>query len=221
MRSTVPAAPRALTPRARHRRIGVPLLAAAFALAIFGFVRLGRFLTAPDPLNKADAIYVLGGSIIDRSLEALHLYREGYAPRIVLSPDKRENGAAALERQGVHMPSTAEVVRDLFVNKLGVPAADILVIPGSVDNTAQEADAVRPLINAGRWKRLIVITDCATTRRAGYALRRAIGPDVSVISRCSRYDPYNPDRWWQSRADFRTTFYEAPKLLAYWLGLKG
>jgi uncharacterized SAM-binding protein YcdF (DUF218 family) len=197
------------------------LLVAAFALAIFGFVRLGRLLKAPDPLQKADAIYVLGGSIIDRPLEALHLYREGYAPRIVLSPDKRENGAVALEHQGIHMPSTAEVVRDLFVDKLGVPASDIVLMPGSVDNTAQEADAVRTLVAAGHWKGLIVITDCATTRRAGYALRRAVGSDVSVISRCSRYDHYDPDHWWQSRADFRTTFYETPKLLAYWLGLRG
>jgi uncharacterized SAM-binding protein YcdF (DUF218 family) len=197
------------------------ILAISLALMLFGLDHLGRFLTSPDPLQRADAVYVLGGTFIDRALEALHLYREGYTPRIVLSPDRREKGAIALERQGVHMPSTAEVVKNLFVTSLGVPAADIEVIPGSVDNTAQEADAIRSLIEAGHWRRLIVISDCATTRRAGYAMRRVIGPEVLVISRCSRYDTYNPDRWWHSRADVRTTFYEAPKLLAYWLGLKG
>jgi uncharacterized SAM-binding protein YcdF (DUF218 family) len=197
------------------------VLAVAAGLGWLGLVRLGRFLVVQDPLQKSDAIFVLGGSSIDRPLEALHLYREGYAPRILLSPDRRENGELALAREGVHVPTMPEVARDLFVAKLGVPASDIELLPGSVDNTAQESDAVRPSIVAGHWKRLIVITDCATTRRAGYAVRRALGSEVMVISRCSRYDSYNPDGWWKTRSDFRKTFYETPKLLAYWLGLRG
>jgi hypothetical protein len=100
-------------------------------------------------------------------------------------------------------------------------AAAVTILPDEVDNKAQEADAAARLAAARGWTRLIVVSDCASTRRAGFAFRRALGPRVTVIARCSRYDPFSPFRWWARRATFRETFYEAPKLLAYRLGFKG
>jgi uncharacterized SAM-binding protein YcdF (DUF218 family) len=102
-----------------------------------------------------------------------------------------------------------------------VPPTAITLLQDDVDNTAQEADAIRHLAGIEHWSRIVVLTDCATTRRAGYAFRRVLGPSVTVMSRCSRHDLYNPWRWWAARSTFRQTFYELPKLVAYWLGLAG
>ncbi len=190
------------------------LVGAAFLLS------LGRIVTSTDPLQPADVIYVLGGSRVNRALEAARLYREGLAPRIVLSLGTTENGEKELERQGIHVASEAEISRDVLT-KLGVPASAVVILSRIVDNTAQEAEAIRPLVEASHWTRLIVITDRESTRRAGYAFRRALGGLATVTAACSREDDFNPNRWWATRRSIRSTFYEAPKLFAYWLGLKG
>jgi uncharacterized SAM-binding protein YcdF (DUF218 family) len=213
------ARPEAAAPR--RRRVRRLLFAVVVAVALVAFFRLGTFLVHVDPLTKADAIYVLGGSRIDRALEALELYRQGYAPRIVMSNAAREAGELLLDQQGIHVPTDAEIVRDTLVGRLGVPSEAVIVIPENVENTAAEADLIKPYSQQAGWHRLIVITDCATTRRAGFAFRRAFGSAMALTVRCSRYDPYHASRWWASRRDLKTTMSEFPKLLAYWFGLRG
>ena len=212
-----PAAP-ASSPRAKRRLIVVIL---GLLLGLSGFVSLGRLLVSVDPLERADVIYVLGGGWINRTLEALQLYRDGYAPRIVLSPDRRLAGAIQLERLGAHFPTDPEMARQILVGPLAVPESAIELLAGNVDNTAQEADLIRPRTGPGGWSRIIIITECPATRRAAFAFRRALDRHVRVIARCSRWDPYDARRWWMSRWSIRETFYETPKLIAYWLGLEG
>jgi uncharacterized SAM-binding protein YcdF (DUF218 family) len=203
------------------RRHLLPVLALLAAAGACLFLSLGHLVMSLDPIQRSDAIYVLGGSRVNRVVEALRLYREGAAPRIVLSGGAREYGEAELAREGIHLPNDAEVSRDLLVTKLHVPAAAVIVLPDIVDNTAQEADAIKPVAEAEGWHQLIVITERTATRRAGFAFRRVLSPRVTVIVTSNRDDPYNPNRWWSARWSVRSTFYEAPKLLAYWLGLRG
>lgn len=205
-----------LIPRAKRLvAIGIVTLAASL------IVGLGHVLTREDPLQTADAIYVLGGSWIERGLEATDLFHEGRAPHIVISNAGLDNGLRELERRRVTITRPGDAFAALMSGQLGVPADAIEVLPDDLDNTAQEAEAIRAPVAAHHWKRLIVITDRASTRRAGFAMRRALGPDVEIIMRAPRLDRFAPGRWWQRRADIRTAMYETPKLLAYWLGLRG
>ena len=198
------------------------LLAAVLLFIAAGlFLSAGRIVTNEDPLEHADAIYVLGGTWSTRWLEGADLFREGYGGLIVLSPDSRDVGEDVLLARGTPIPRPVEFVRQIMVERAHVPAAAIQVLPGEVDNTAQEAEAIAPLIAANHWRKIIVITDRSTTRRGGYAMRRVLGKDVKVIMRASRYDGYTPSNWWSSRGTFRLTFYEFPKLVAYWFGLRG
>lgn len=198
------------------------LLAAVLLFIAAGlFLSAGRFVTREDPLEHADAIYVLGGTWALRWLEAADLMREGYSSKIVLSPAARDLAEDALISRGIPVPRPVDVQRRMMIERAGVPADAIEILPGELDNTAQEADAIAPLIAARHWRTIIVITDRSTTRRGGYAMRRALGPDVRIIMRASRYDQYTPGNWWSNRSTFRLTFYEFPKLVAYWLGLRG
>lgn len=185
------------------------------------FLSAGRLVTREDPLEHADAIYVLGGTWARRWLEAADLYRAGYSARIVLSPEARDPGETVLAERGTPIPRPVDVQRQLLIDRMQIPEAAIEILPGELDNTAQEADGIKPVVEANRWRTLIVITDRPVTRRAGYAMRRALGPTVKIIMRASRYDSYNPGAWWTTRPMFRTTFYEFPKTVAYWLGLRG
>jgi uncharacterized SAM-binding protein YcdF (DUF218 family) len=183
------------------------------------FIFAGRLIVRVDPPMRADAIYVLGGSRVDRWLEAVALYRAGHAPLIILSPGGQEAGHQMLAAQGIRVPTEVEIGRDVMVTQMGLPATAVEILPGGVDNTAHEAEAIAARARAEGWRTLIIVTSRPATRRAGYAFERVLGDDVKVIVRDAPFDDFNGTWWWTDRAWFRATFYEFPKLVAYWVGL--
>ena len=203
------------------RRARTLILLATLLVAGGGFLSVGHMIVATDAVEPADAVFVLGGSWLSRTLEAVRLYEEGKARHILLSRGGDEYEAAWLVRRGIRIPSEVDIQYDVLVNQLRIPASAVIVLPQIVDNTAQEAEAAYAKMAAERWTKLIVVTDRSSSRRAGYAFRRVVGSDVQVIVTSSRNDPYNPARWWRARWSVRMTFYEAPKLIAYWMGLRG
>ncbi len=146
-------------------------------------------------------------------------YQAGHATRIVLSPGGREAGERELAARGIHVHNEAEIGRAVMTGALGLPATAVEVLPGPLDNTAHEAEAIGSRAREEGSTRLIIITSRSATRRAGYAFERVLGDKVVVIVRDTPRDPFDPAWWWRARASFRETFYEFPKLVAYWLGL--
>ncbi len=195
---------------------------AALALVLGGvwlLVEGGRFLQHEDPLEHADAIFVLDGTRLERALEAYDLYKAGWAPLLVLSPGRPEPAELVARAEGVTFPRPAELAKNAMV-QLGVPATAIIAEPGSVDNTASEANLLRATVIAHHWTRVIVVTSKYHTRRAGFAFRRGLkGTGATPILRASRYDPFDPANWWRRRADVREGGREWVALVLYWLGL--
>ena len=179
----------------------------------------GRYLVYEDPLEKSDAIVILAGARVERWLEGVELYRGGWAPRLVISPGRMEDAEIQIRSMGIRFPSDAELARDAIV-QMKVPESAIDTLPGSLDNTAQEAAAVHAMASARHWQRVIVVTSKYHSRRARFAFVRELAPaNVQVLIRASRYDPSKPDRWWTTRADARYVASELEKLIAYKLGL--
>src|SRR5437868_13168801 len=118
------------------RWAGLALFLAAAVFAVWLFTYGGRFLQHEDPLVKADAIFVLSGTRAERPLEALDLYNQGWAPIVVLSPGRPENGELMLRSRGIRFPIEVELERDALV-QLGLPLSAIIATDGYVDNTAQ------------------------------------------------------------------------------------
>jgi uncharacterized SAM-binding protein YcdF (DUF218 family) len=194
---------------------GLLLSAAALAYA-------GRFLAHEDPLQAADAIFVLAGTRVERPLEAADLFRDGYARRIVLTRGASEQQAVrTAEGRGAVVPGDADLTVALL-RSLGVPSEAVLVAPALHDSTADEARTLRALAGSEGWTRVIVVSSTYHLRRAAIAMRRALrGTGVEVIMRASRHDPSTPDRWWERRADIRWIVSETPKLIAYAVGASG
>jgi uncharacterized SAM-binding protein YcdF (DUF218 family) len=201
-----------------RRTVVATVFIAIVAAAIF-FPLAGRFLAIDDGVMRADAIMVLDGAHAERWLEAADLYRAGVAPAIVLSPGRREPAELALERLGIHYPVNAELARDTMI-RIGIPARAITILEGALDNTAQEAAALRGAGAARGWRRLMVVTSKYHCRRARLAFRREFaGTGVDIIVHASRYDPGDPARWWRSRMDVRSVAAELPKFVLYRVGL--
>jgi uncharacterized SAM-binding protein YcdF (DUF218 family) len=205
------------------RPLAVRALELLLATAIVGFVLFlpfaGRFFDDPDPLEKADLILVLAGSRVERWLEAVDLYNERWAPRLVISPGMVARIEPQLRARGIKFPREGDIVRDAVLS-MGLPPDAVTVLPEGVDNTAHEAAALQRMLPAGQISRIIVVTSPYHTRRVGFAFRRAFaGTHVRVIVRSTRYSDAEPARWWRHRADIRDLLSEMPKYAAYVAGL--
>ena len=191
---------------------------AALLLLLFTAValpRLGAWLVVEDPLATADAIYVLGGTSYERPLEALDLYKAGWAPTIVLVQQLADWGEVWLNEHGVKVTRELDIQIDLL-ERMGVPR-DAIASVRPMGSTADEADALRALVAERGWSTVIVVTSKQHTRRAGLSMRRVLGSDKTIIVRSSRYDRSDVDRWWANRSTLRFTLFETQRYLAYWL----
>lgn len=206
--------------RRTFRRTLAVLAVILLAVVAYAFTQVGRFLTNEDALQKADAIAVLAGTKMDRPLEAVDLYTQGYAPRIVLTYQIPEASFVALTARGIRVPADdADESRGIFIT-LGVPAEAIILPPRIHDNTAQEAQTLRELAQKNGWHRIIVVTSRYHLRRAGFAVRREMaGTGVEIEMHGTRYEHVDPDRWWTTRDDLQWVLDEGAKLIAYELGL--
>jgi uncharacterized SAM-binding protein YcdF (DUF218 family) len=201
------------------RRIAVLVLLLCTIAGGWFVVYGGRVLQHEDPLQRADAIFVLAGTRAERPLEAVELYRAGYAPFIVLSPGRPEPSEFWLWQRGIAFPSDGAMIRDVMI-QLGVPAPAIVVAGQTIDNTAAEASLLRIFARDRGWHKVIIVTSKYHTRRAGFAFRRALkGTGIEPVIRASRYDMSDPANWWRRRGEIRFAGSEWIKLVLYWLGL--
>lgn len=199
------------------RRVLLAQLVLLLLLAA-GLPFAGRALYREDPLERSNAVYVLAGERVMRWLEASELVREGWAPEIVLSGGYRDALEQQVLQRGIELPSEGEVAERALL-QLGVPADRVRIL-GYVDNTAAEAALLRREALARHWSRVIVVTSKLHTRRAGFAMRRALdGTGVRVIMRGSRYDDDDPAHYWRRRRTVRMMLMEMPKFAAYVVGL--
>lgn len=194
------------------------ILAPIVLLAAILLPRLGAWLVVEDPLEKADAIIVLGGTMYERPLEALDLFNEGYAPVIYLLGEMPDWGERVLITRGISYRRIVDLQVDVL-SELGVPR-DAIRILDQANSTADEARNVRQLAIREKLSRVIVITSKQHTRRARLVMnRRLAGTTARVIMRASRYDRADVDRWWQNRSTLRFTLFETQRLIGYWTGI--
>jgi uncharacterized SAM-binding protein YcdF (DUF218 family) len=145
----------------RLRRLAVAVLAVALAeMLVLAFPPVGeaRQAARATPRCCFDDIVVLGGSLLpavlperelpmitagaERLWAAAKLYREGVAPRIVVS------GGSYLEQQGHEVPLESAAMRRFLVS-LGIPA-DAIVEEGRSLNTIENMREVHALVGNAR-----------------------------------------------------------------------
>ena len=199
---------------------GRKFVGTALLLIISGFFLLrglGAWLVVNDPLRHADAIVVLGGTMYERQMEAVELFKEGWAPRIYVLRELADWGEAELIKRGIPYTRIVDLQIETM-QKLGVPRERIGILDAA-GSTAEEAQHVLRLVTEQRFATVIIVTSKQHTRRARLVMNRRLQPaGAAVIVRASRYDRSNTDRWWTERATLRFTLFETQRLLGYWIG---
>ncbi len=202
-----------------RRRASVAGLAALLvaALAATPLLRAaGRFLIEDQAPEAADAIVVLTGSYPDRILEAVALFREGFAPHLILCREPENAGFRRLRSLGVQVPKLFELNRSI-AEQLGVPPAAITVLDRPAGSTYSEAEVVLASVIARGYTSILLVTSKYHSRRAARIYRHLAGDRVRVIARPARDDDFAADTWWRDRASTRRVVIEYQKLLTFLL----
>jgi uncharacterized SAM-binding protein YcdF (DUF218 family) len=202
----------------RFLRRSALVLAPLLLIGVFLLRGLGSWLVVQESLQKADAIFVLGGTRFERPLEAVELYKAGWAPRVALMRQISDYGELHLMQLGIPFPREVDAQVEVMAG-LGVPRAAITIL-NEANSTADEADVLLDAATANRWSSVIVVTSKQHTRRARLVMKRRTAPiGLTVVTRYSRYDLADTDRWWTDRSTLRFTLFETQRLFGYWIGV--
>ena len=206
-----------MTRRARVLSI-ILVVVVLIAISIAAFRSAGRRFVHVDPLAKSDAIIILGSQRVERTLEAGQLYRDGWAPRVVIMRVRDINRRSTLREMGIDVPLYFDVQVSIL-RQMGVPANAIVEVREIVESTEGEARQIGGYARAHGFKRVIVVTSTYHTRRASRYLR-CLARDTQTIMRDSRLGSSDPDAWWQwpvDRIDVLQETIKWPKaILATW-----
>ena len=198
-------------------RRGVGAAAILIVLGGFAIARAGTFLTVNDPLQKADAVVVLGGRVPFRAMKAGDLYKEGFAPEVWVTMGNRNAAEIELERRGIH-PTLEHVYSQAVLEKMGVPRGAIHVVPGRNINTAMEMTTIADYARKRHAARVILVTSSYHSRRVRTLWRRLVGTSPEAVVQYTRADAFNARRWWADTADAWRVTREWFGLLNAWLG---
>lgn len=174
-------------------------------LVVVTVISIGFYLSPQGRLQHADVIVAIsGGETSQRTREAIKLYQQGYAPRLLFS------GAAA-DTTG---PSNAAAMRAEAL-KVGVPAKDILIEEDSA-NTAENAYRVAPILRDIDAHSIILVTSPYHQRRASLNFREILGPYIKIINHSATDSAWRKSSWWSSQYTTQLTLSELQKSFYVW-----
>ena len=201
------ASPTKSTPRWRRRwRWLLPIALLLSAPLWLGW--FGTFLVASDEPAPADAIVVLAGNSPDRLPRAMELWRQGYAPLLVVS------------NENIHTYGLDTTWYDLYRAHLvaqDLPPEALVVLDAPLpDSTIDEARRDAAILHARGLHSALLVTDAFHSRRASL-LFAAQFRHLGLELRSTPVLDSDPDiaHWWADPEESRRVTEEWTKLLIY------
>jgi uncharacterized SAM-binding protein YcdF (DUF218 family) len=189
-----------------HKKL---LVSVAFiaALAIVGFIRAGEFLSSPASAPRhADVILALGGDNGDRVALAVKLYKEGMAPRIMLT---------GLENSYKESRPDYLNWRVQFLYAHGVPK-EAVILESAAGNSWEEAVNTLNLLKQHEWKTVLVVSDPPHMRRLNWAWGKVFGEsgrEYILVSTTPAW--WEAAHWWRHEQAGPFVLMEYTKLAYY------
>ncbi len=170
------------------RLIGLVVIAAAIIIGLSLYLAPDDLVACQQPgsgnCQKADAIVVIsGGDTQARTSEAISLYKNGWAPLLIVS------GAAA-DKSGL---SNAEAMKRQAVGQ-GVPT-EVIIVEESSETTKQNASEVATIVKQRGLKRIILVTSGYHMQRAKLEFSAQL-PDIKILSHPVASDKQWSFMWW-------------------------
>ena len=190
----------------------------ALITGIIAFPVLGRWLQYQNGPEKADIIVPLGGDL-HRLITAAELYKEGFAPKILLGNQRARPPSPLipiLVEMGYRYPQIEPLEFQIRVlEHLGVPRSAIESFGKELDSTAEEAEALKRLLD-NQSATVLLVTSSYQARRAKIIFERRM-PHYQLLIVWAQEERL-PRQWWSDKDSAVTTVTEIAKLLHYFAG---
>jgi uncharacterized SAM-binding protein YcdF (DUF218 family)/glycosyltransferase involved in cell wall biosynthesis len=163
-----------------------------------------------DP-KKVDAIVVFSGdgessyinqSYQRRTLDAIHYFKSGYAPLIILSSGKNQT------------ISEVEIIRSLLINRQ-VPNNSIQILNEYPRSTYENVALVKEILTRNNVNSILLITSPYHSRRALWVWRKAM-PDLNVLAPIVVDTPKEEPQWSANLDQIKVIIYEYAAIVYYW-----
>lgn len=208
----------------RRRLLGsvtVLLLLALAGWLVHGPVlrAVARALIVEDALADADALVVVAGGAPFREQAVADLFKQGWAPRVIVSRPVNPTTVAALVEMGVR-PLDVQGESRAVLLRFGVPPTALVIIEKTTRITEDELALVRQEARSRGWRRLILVSSPDHTRRVKTIwYRRGGDGGIEAIVRASPYGGFPQDGWWLERRMAERVLHEYLGLAALYLGV--
>lgn len=191
-----------------------------FLVWIFLAPFLAEALIVEKPLERADAIFVLGGGSVylERTQKAAELYKNGRAPKIFLTNDNSQGGwNQVLQRN----PYFVEFAHWELI-KQGVAPEAIEILPDVVESTHDEAVLLAKTAKEQNLKSVLLVTSGYHTRRTLWTFEKVFRDNnastrIGIESPPAGWQTPTPSNWWLSPRGWNFIAGEYLKIVYYWL----
>ncbi len=156
----------------------------------FWLGQMGGWLIYQDDLASADCILVLGGGRGERVLQGVELYKNKYAPKMMMTGEYE---------QIMYGPKYHWALQgQKLAASRGVPKYDIIPILNSL-STHDDATLAKTVCLENNYKSLIVVSEPFHTRRAYYTFKKVFkGSGIKIIIYPVQESWWTRDNWYQS-----------------------
>src|SRR5712692_9410433 len=192
-------------------------LVATIAWPLFAWLAAEALIVNPEP-TQADAMLVLAGSSTfkERTHQAAQLFKQGRAPKIILTNDNQESGwSAEMQTNPLYVQRAATELKSC-----GVPEEKIEIVSETVSSTRDEAARVREYAATSGLHSILVVTSAYQVRRARWTFGQIFagsGVFVSFASVPPGDQTPRPMTWWLHRLGWRMVAGEYVKLGYYFI----
>ena len=175
-----------------------------------------KFLITESPLDKADAIVILGGSATykERTHEAARLLHQGRSQLILITNDNmRGPWSSAEQRNLYYYERSFDELRNA-----GIAAQNIEVVMDPVASTYEEAQVIRDYAQQHGLKAILIVTSAYHSRRALWVFSRVFrdtGIRIGLVTARPGEESPPPATWWLSARGWRLVPTEYVKMVYY------
>jgi uncharacterized SAM-binding protein YcdF (DUF218 family) len=172
----------------------------------------GDHLIMEDPIAHADAVFVLGGSAMDRGSEAARLYAQGISDRFIFT-----GAPVNTDLQALRIDSTeAECTRSIAVRN-GIPFPLTTALDKGT-STFEEAGVLLAIAQAGHMDTVMIVSNRFHLRRVRFVFReRFRKAGITVLLHGAPSTQFDERTWWASEEGLIMLNNEYVKLAYYHL----
>ena len=179
---------------------------------------LAESLIVEKTLARADVILVLGGSAtyIERTQKAAELFKQGVAPKILLTDDGERGGWNRVEKRNIPFVEMAQ--RSLV--EQGVPLEAIEILQPQVTGTIYEVENLRKKIEDSHLKSVLLVTSAYHTRRTLWIFQKILAEknvEIGIEHPPTGEQTPPPVLWWLKINGWELVAGEYVKTLGYWI----